>query len=58
MKMWNIFCPAIQATNDLIDWSLILYGTDENPINLVNPTHPSAPTKPTSTQGVSSLIVL
>ncbi|WAR00943.1 PCSK6-like protein [Mya arenaria] len=30
-----------QMTNDLIDWSLILYGTEDNPVNLVKPTHPT-----------------
>lgn len=40
-----------QATNDLLDWSLILYGTEENPVNLVTPTHPAGTPKPSATEG-------
>ncbi|XP_060593632.1 furin-like protease kpc-1 isoform X2 [Ruditapes philippinarum] len=39
---------GLQSTNDLIDWNLSLYGTEENPVNLVNPTPPTGPTKPVS----------
>jgi hypothetical protein len=50
-----LFFTGLQSTNDLIDWSLSLYGTEENPVNLVNPTQPTGPTKPVSptTKGVS-----
>ncbi|XP_052282248.1 furin-like protease kpc-1 isoform X1 [Dreissena polymorpha] len=32
-----------QTTNDLIDWSLILHGTEENPVNLVAPSQTEKP---------------
>ena len=57
IQHWHSYFPltAFQTTNDLVDWSLILYGTEENPVNLVSPTHSSPQTKTPSATGVSTL---
>ena len=51
-----MFSTGTQTTNDLLNWSLIMYGTEGNPINLVQPTPPT--TVPGGqTEGVSSYVL-
>ncbi|KAL4227338.1 Proprotein convertase subtilisin kexin type [Mactra antiquata] len=42
---------GVQSTNDLLDWSLILYGTEPDPVNLHKPTHPVDAATPSTTNG-------